>query len=81
MKSGMRTSTWKQRKPDDEVAGHDFVGGVAQYVLPSRLQKIRYHGWTSPNSRTSPKESRWLLAIALEWAFTLAEEKYGHGRT
>ncbi|WP_160167366.1 transposase [Rhodopirellula sp. SWK7] len=77
----MRTSTWKQRKPDDEVAGHEFVWGFTQHVLPSRLQKIRYHGWTSPNSRTSPKELRWLLAITLGWPFTLAEEKYCHGRT
>nr|WP_160148321.1 transposase [Rubripirellula obstinata] len=53
------------------VSGHQFVGGFAQHVLPSRLQKIRYYGWMSPNSGISPEEVRWLLAIALGWAFTL----------
>ncbi|KAA1256866.1 putative transposase [Rubripirellula obstinata] len=47
------------------VSGHQFVGGFAQHVLPSRLQKIRYYGWMSPNSGISPEEVRWLLAIAL----------------
>ncbi|KAA1262612.1 putative transposase [Rubripirellula obstinata] len=53
------------------VTGHEFVRGFAQHVLPSRLQKIRYYGWMSPNSRIGPEEVRWLVAIALGWAFTL----------
>ncbi|KAA1256838.1 hypothetical protein LF1_58590 [Rubripirellula obstinata] len=53
----------------------------AQHVLPSRLQKIRYYGWISPNSGISPEEVRWLLAIALGWAFTLMLGESGASST
>jgi Putative transposase len=53
------------------VSGPEFVGGFVQHVLPSRLQKIRYYGWMSPNSRIDAREVRWLVAIAMVWMFTL----------
>ncbi|MGB7325020.1 MAG: hypothetical protein WBD31_09115 [Rubripirellula sp.] len=40
-------------------------------MLPSRLQKIRYYGWMSSNSRIDREEVRWLIALSMGVLFTL----------
>lgn len=53
------------------LSGTDFVRGFAQHILPPRLQKTRYYGWMSPNSRIDSDEIRWLVCLSLGWMFTL----------
>lgn len=57
------------------VAGEEFVRGFLQHTLPRGLQKIRYYGWMSANSKVDLEEVRWLVWLALGWTYWLASGK------
>jgi Putative transposase len=54
-----------------KVSGETFVQGFSQHILPPRLQKIRYNGWMSSNSRHDLDAIRWVVYIVLGWTCTL----------
>lgn len=53
------------------VPGNEFVRGFLQHSLPKGLQKIRYYGWMSPNSRVHLDAVKWLVWLFLGWTFWL----------
>jgi hypothetical protein len=65
------------------VSGEAFVQGFSQHILPPRLQKIRYYGWMSSNSRYDFDAIRWAVYMVLGWAYTLtfADKKLALKRT
>jgi Putative transposase len=62
-----KTRESKTRK----VSGEAFVHGFSQHILTPRLQKIRYYGWMSSNSRYDRDAIRWSVYTVLGWAYTL----------
>ena len=59
------TPTGKKRSVTRSVRGEEFVRGFVQHTLSPGLQKVRYYGWMSPNSRIGLDEVRWLLWLFL----------------
>ena len=46
------------------LSGEAFVRSFAQHILPPGLQKVRYYGFMSPNSKLQLATARWL---AWQW--------------
>ncbi len=66
------TPTGTKVKKTRNVEGFRFVAGFLQHTLPRGLQKVRYYGWMSPNSKIHLDEVRWLVWLLLGWTFWLA---------
>ena len=45
------TPSRSKRSKTRRLSGTQFVRGFVQHTLPRGFQKVRYYGWTSPNSR------------------------------
>jgi hypothetical protein len=68
------TPSGKKQSKIRRVAGNEFVRGFLQHVLPRGLQKVRYYGWMSSNSRIKLDLVKWLVWLFLGWTFWLASD-------
>lgn len=53
------------------VPGTEFIRGFVQHILPRGLQKVRYYGWMSSNSRIPFESAKWLVWLFLGWTYWL----------
>lgn len=51
------------------VADEGLVHNLLQHVMPTDLIKIRHYGWMSAGSKVKVEEVKWLVWLALGWAF------------
>lgn len=65
------TPSGQKRSKERTVDGTEFVRGFLQHTLPSRLQKVRYSGWMSPNSKFGFDLVKWLVWLFLGWRYWL----------
>ncbi len=56
------------------LEGERFVRAFAQHILPPGLQKVRYYGFMSPNSKLQLAKIRWLVWLWRGWCFYLASQ-------
>ena len=66
----------KQHYETHQLSGEAFVGAFAQHILPSGLQKIRYYGFMSPNSRLQLEDVRWLVWMWKGWTYWLGSAMF-----
>ena len=66
----------KQQCETRQLSGEAFVGSFAQHILPSKLQKIRYYGFMSPNSRLQLEDVRWLVWLWKGWTYWLGSAMF-----
>jgi len=57
-----------------KVAGIEFVRGFLQHTLPSKLQKLRYYGFASFNSKLKFAGVQMLVWFHLGWCYLLAKK-------
>ena len=68
------TPSGTKRSVTREVTGQEFVRGFLQHVLPKGLQRIRYYGFLSPNSKLSVGWVKMLVWFYRGWCRLLAKE-------
>jgi len=56
------------------VKGNEFVRGFLQHTLPSKLQRIRYYGWMSPNCKLKFQYIQMLVWFYLGWCWLMKKE-------
>jgi len=54
-----------------KVSGQEFVRGFLQHTLPSKLQRIRYYGWASPNCKLKFQYVQMLVYFYLGWCWLM----------
>ena len=54
-----------------QVSGQEFVRGFLQHTLPSKLQRIRYYGWASPNCKLKFQYVQMLVYFYLGWCWLM----------
>ena len=57
------------------VSGNEFVRGFLQHTLPSKLQRIRYYGWASPNCRWKFQYVQMLVYFYLGWCWLMKQQE------
>ena len=68
------TPSGTKRSVTREVTGQEFVRGFLQHVLPKGLQRIRYYGFLSPNSKLTVGWVKMLVWFYRGWCRLLAKE-------
>jgi hypothetical protein len=68
------TPSGTQRKIERTVTGQEFVRGFLQHTLPSRMQRIRYYGWASPNCRLKFQWVQMLVWFYLGWCWLMKKK-------
>ena len=56
------------------VSGQEFVRGFLQHTLPRNFPRLRYYGFTSPNSKLQFAWVRMLVWFYLGWCYWLAKQ-------
>jgi hypothetical protein len=68
------TPTGSKQSYSRPVSGAEFVRGFLQHTLPSNFQRLRYYGFTSPNSKLQFAWVRMLVWFYLGWCYWLGRE-------
>ena len=68
------TPSGSHRSVTRTVTGEEFVRGFLQHVVPNRLQRIRYYGFLSQNSKLSIGYVRLRVWFHRGWCYWLAQQ-------
>jgi hypothetical protein len=57
------------------VSGQEFVRGFLQHTLPSKSQRLRYYGWSSPNCKLKFQYVQMLVWFYLGWCWLMKKQE------
>jgi len=69
------TPSGKSHSVTRNVSGSEFVRGFLQHTLPSRLQRIRYYGWQSPNCKLTFQWVQMLVWFYWGWCWRMKQQE------